>query len=118
MNKVLYKHWLDIICSQLPDNASVVSYDHSENFEASVSWELHNDPKRPHKESRVIEIEVPKETIETYVYKSKKRQEMDDGKLALEVSECFRGFNPNHDVPIGQASPKKRFVINESVLNS
>lgn len=118
MNKVLYKHWLDIIYPLLPDKASVTNYDHSKNFEASISWELDNDAKRPHKESRVIEIEVPDEVIDEYEAKSKERKEMDDKKLALQISEFFQDFNPNHDTPVGQATPKKRIVIGRSVLNS
>lgn len=118
MDKILYKHWLDLIYPLLPETASVTSYDHSDNFEASLSWELDNDPKRPHKESRIILIEIPKKTIDDYRNKSKIRQETDDNKLALQIKKFLQNFNPNHDTPLGQSSPKKRLVISDAVLDS
>lgn len=118
MNKELYKHWLDVIYPVLPERASVTSFDHSEKFEASMSWELDCDPRRPHKESRIIVIEIPKTTVDDYKNKSINRQKMDDKKLMTEVKEFLQDFNPDHDTPLGQSPPEKRLVISGAVLDS
>ncbi len=118
MNKALYKHWLEIICSLLPNKASISSTDHSEKFVASISWELDNDPERPHKRSRILVIEIPQETVEDYKNKSVAKQKADDKKLAQQIKELLQDFNPDHDAPIGQEAPEKRLVIGNAILDS
>ena len=118
MDKELHRQWLGIISPLFPDGAYITSRDDLDDFKASVSWLLNNDLAQSDKMSRVVVIEITKETINEYTMKSQIKQKNDNGKLYLQVREFLSAFDPNHDTPVGESPPEVKLVVCTAVLNS
>ena len=118
MDKKLHKHWLNIVNPIFPEGAELTSKDSMDDFLVSASWLMNNDPHHPNKRSRTVTIEVPKDTIDSYMNKSAARKAEDDKKLYSQAKEFIHLFNPNHDTPDDIAPPEARFVACSSVLDS
>lgn len=118
MDKSIHARWMVMLNPLFPDDALLTSSDAADDFLLYASWKLNNDPKRPNKRSRTVVIEVPQNTIDDYLEKSKTRQLDDDQKLYLQVKEFIHLFNPDHDTPPDETPPEVRLVACGSVLDS
>ncbi len=118
MTEDLLDYWLRLITPFFPANAWIVSRFSDGGHFIQIDWKLENDPRRPNKRSRKIQITISEEAIDDYLDKNKMDRELSDIKLTELITERYKHFNPDHDAGTSSAVSTEKWRISRDALNA
>lgn len=117
MTEDLLDYWLRIITPYFPTNAWIASRLSEGDHVIEIDWRLENDPHRPNKRSRKIQIIIPEGAIDDYLDKNKAERELSDDKMKKWISERYNHFNPDPDASTSKYVSTDKWRISRDVLN-
>lgn len=82
-----------------------------------ATWRLAGDPFRPAKRSRMIRIVISREALEDYAGGPDGVRLASDQRLAAWLECQLKGFDPNHDTPLGVEPPAVTWIVSTLDLN-
>ena len=118
MAEDLLDYWVRLITPIFPTNAWIVSTYSKDNHIIQIDWNLRNDPQRPGKRSRKIQIIIKEDAIEDYLNKNKPERELYGTILKQLICERYDHFNPDNDSHTPRSVPTEKWLISKDVLNS
>ena len=118
MTEDLLDFWVRLITPIFPENAWIVSSCSDDNHIILIDWKLRNDPQRPSKRSRKIQIIIKEDAIEDYLDKGEHDRELYGNTLKQLVREWYNHFNPDNDSLTTRSIPTEKWLISKSVLNT
>jgi hypothetical protein len=117
MTEDLLDFWVRLITPIFPENAWIVSSDSKDNHIILIDWKIRNDPKRPGKRSRKIQVTIKEDTIDDYLNKNKPEREIYSTALKRLIGEWYNNFNPDNDSLTNRSVPTEKWLISREVLN-
>ena len=117
MTEDLLDYWLRIIKPLFPTNAWVASSVSGGDHLIQIDWNLENDPHRPNKRSRKIEIIIKEEAIDDYLNKNMDERALSDIKMKQWISERYNNFSFDQDAHTFNAASPDRWRISKGVLS-
>jgi hypothetical protein len=118
MTEDLLDYWVRLITPIFPENAWIVSSYSDENHVIQIDWNLRNDPKRPSKRSRKIQITIKEDAIDDYLNKNKPEREQYGIILKQLIGDWYNRFNPDNDSLTHRSVPTEKWLISRDVLNT
>lgn len=82
-----------------------------------ASWPLDDDPDRPNKRSKKLEILITQEACEDFRDAPEDRQRAALERLRKNLSDRLSDFDPNHNAPIRVGPPIERWEIHTGDIN-
>ncbi len=82
-----------------------------------VSWKLGTDPTRPNKRSKTVRVVVSEEAVEDYERGSAGERLAADWRFERWLLRRLRGFDPEHQAPLGHEPQAEAWVIETVELN-
>ena len=116
MTEDLLDYWLGIIKPLFPTNAWVASRLSGGDYLINIDWKLNNDPRRPSKRSRKIEIIIEEKVIDAYLNKDKDKRVSADIKMKQWISERYNQFTLDHGTNTYNSMPPDKWRISIDVL--
>jgi hypothetical protein len=101
-----------------PDNAEINSFERSSDLIIKIRWKLTNDPNRPNKPSRRIEIIIPEDVMEDYLEKNTDNQSKDNEKIKQFIEQKFKKFNPEPETPLYASPPVEQWIVTHNIFDS
>lgn len=89
MTEDLLDFWVRLIKPFFPANAWIVARYAGEDHVIEIDWKLDDDPERPNRRSRKIQITITEGAIEEYLDKGKKEREQFEISLKKLIDERF-----------------------------
>ena len=117
MAEDLLDFWVRLITPIFPTNAWIVSRFSKNNHIIQIDWKLGNDPQKPSKRSKTIEITIKEDAIEDYLDKNKKDRELSDIMLKEFICERYNHFISDNDIHANQYASTEKWLISRDVLN-
>ena len=118
MAEDLLDFWVRLITPIFPTNAWIVSRFSKNNHIIQIDWRLGNDPQKPSKRSKTIEITIKEDAIEDYLDKNKLDRELYGILLKNLICERYNHFDPDIDARTSQYIPVEKWLISKDVLNT
>ena len=110
------RHLAEIVRRVFPPHADVHEIP-SGDIRIRADWNLGDDPERPNKRSRPIEVVISEEAVEDYTSGSVEGRRQADERLRLYLSTCLKSFRAEHDVARHIPIPAEEWVVNTRRLN-
>lgn len=110
-------HFRELVESQLPDNSRILMPRGSKDMMILATWRLAGDPFRAAKRSRMIRIVISREALEDYGGETDGVRLASDQRLASWLQRQLKGFDPNHDAPLGVEPPAVTWMVSTVDLN-
>jgi len=117
MSEDLLDFWVRLITPIFPENAWIVSSDFKDNHIILIDWKIRNDPKRPGKRSRKIQVTIKEDAIDDYLNKNKPEREIYSIALKRLIGEWYNNFNPDNDSLTNRSVPMEKWLVSRKVLN-
>jgi len=114
----LLDYWVRLITPIFPENAWIVSSYSNDNHIILIDWNLRNDPKRPGKRSRKIQITIKEDAIDDYLNKNKPEREIYGIGLKQLIGERYNHFNPDNDSLTTRSAPTEKWLISKEFFNA
>jgi hypothetical protein len=105
MNESIVKDWIRQVRPLFPKHARI-EMDGGSDIALRIDWELRNDPRRPHKRSRVIRIVIPEEVIEPSA-----DLKAAGSRLVGIIKDKLCAFDADHATPKCGRRPVEQWVI-------
>jgi hypothetical protein len=118
MTEDLLDYWVRLIKPLFPINAWIVSRLSDDDYLIQIDWNLENEPRRPNKRSKKIQITISADAIENYLDKNKKDREVSDGTLKKLILERYNHVSPDRNTHATQAASTEKWLISRDVLNA
>ncbi len=118
MAEDLLDYWVRLITPIFPENAWIVSSYSNDNHIILIDWKLRNDPKRPGKRSRKIQITIKEDAIDDYLDKNKTEREIYGITLKQLIGGWYNHFIPDNDSLTTRSVPTEKWLISRDVLNA
>lgn len=112
----LLDYWVKLIKVIFPANAWIASRFLNNDHLVQIDWNLEDDPKRPNRRSKKIEIIIKEDSIDDYLDKSRQDRELSDAMLKKHIGDRFRQFNSD-DAGATQYASTVRWLIPKYVFN-
>jgi len=117
MTEDLLDFWVRLITPIFPENAWIVSSDFKDNHIILIDWKIRNDPKRPGKRSRKIQVTIKEDAIDDYLNKNKPEREIYSSAIKRLIGKWYNHFNPDNDSLTNRSVPTEKWLISREVLN-
>jgi hypothetical protein len=117
MAEDLLDFWVRLITPIFPENAWIVSSYYKDSHIILIDWKTRNDPKRPGKRSRKIQVTIKEDAIDDYLNKNKPEREIYSIALKRLIGEWYNHFNPDNDSLTTRSVPTEKWLISRKVLN-
>jgi hypothetical protein len=118
MTEDLLDYWVRLIKPLFPMNAWIVSRLSDDDYLIQVDWNLENEPRRPNKRSKKIQITISSEAIEDYLDKNKKDREVSDVAMKKLILERYNNVNPDRNANGNQSGSVEKWLISTDELNA
>jgi hypothetical protein len=118
MAEDLLDYWVRLIIPIFPANAWVVASYSNGNHIILIDWKLGNDPKRPGKRSRKIQITIKEDAIDDYLNRNKPEREIYGITLKKLIGERYHHFVPDNDSLTTRSVPTEKWLISKDILNA
>jgi hypothetical protein len=116
MTEDLLDYWVRLLKPFFPMNAWIVTRYAKDDHIIEIDWNLDNEPGRPNRRSRKIQITISNGAIEDYLDKDKKEREVFECSLTKLIQERF--ISPDKEVQAGTSSSADRLFIAKDTLNA
>jgi hypothetical protein len=101
-----------------PPEAEFEFYTKDSDLHVSVSWTLKGVPSRPFKQSRIIVLRIPRESLDDYLYVDSPTRRRAEKQLIAFAKKKLETFNPQHSEPAGRVPPEEWWDVGRSVFQS
>jgi hypothetical protein len=118
MTEDLLDYWVKLIKPFFPANAWIVARYSGADHIIEIDWKLDDDPKRPNRRSRKIQITISCEAIEDYLGKNKKERELFDIMLKKLIHEKYIYASPDQQDHEASSASIDKLVIARDTLNA
>jgi len=108
---------LKAIQAAMPVHAEIQGIRGAGCVNVMVSWRLNDDPDRPNKRSKTIEITVSREAADDFANASAADQARAFARVSAFLGNCLAQFDPSHDTPRYESPPVVHWVINTDLVN-
>jgi hypothetical protein len=116
MSEDLLDYWVRLLKPFFPANAWIVTRYAKDDHIIEIDWNLDNEPGRPSRRSRKIQITISNGAIEDYLDKDKKEREVFECSLTKLIQERF--ISPDKEVQAATSSSADRLFIAKDTLNA
>lgn len=103
--------WVEITRAIFPDDAQITHPPAGASVWLRIRWKIRNDPKRPHKPARGINIYFTREFCKAYESLDQAGQAAWDTKVHTILTDRYAAFNPDHNAPHGAPMPTESWFI-------
>jgi hypothetical protein len=107
MPKSFVNEWVRLIRPLFPKNARI-EINRGGDVIFRIDWKLRNDPARPYKRSRLIQVTVPEEAIDACTDLRKA-----GSRFKTLIEDRLSVFHPDHDTPKCGSPPKEVWIVTE-----
>lgn len=111
MSEAPLARWVQITGSLFPDDAQITHPPAGASVWLRIRWKIRNDPKRPNKLARGINIYFTREFCKAYESLNQAGQDEWDVKVRDILAERYATFNPDHNVQHGAPMPSESWFI-------
>jgi hypothetical protein len=118
MTEDLLDYWVRLIKPFFPANAWIVTRYAKDDHIIEIDWNLDNEPGRPSRRSRKIQITISDGVIDDYLDKNKKEREAFESSLTKLIQERFNLVDPDKQGQAGTSSSADRLFIARDTLNA
>lgn len=118
MTEDLLDYWVRLLKPFFPANAWIVTRYAKDDHIIEIDWNLDNEPGRPNRRSRKIQITISNGAIEDYLDKDKKEREVFESSLTKLIQERYNLIDPDKQAPSGASSSADRLFITKDTLNA
>ncbi|HWA12740.1 MAG TPA: hypothetical protein VHA15_06585 [Burkholderiales bacterium] len=108
--------WVEITHSVFPPDAQVTHPPAGASVWLRVRWKVRNDPKRPNKPARGVNIYFTREFCKAYEALDPSGQAAWDGKVRSILAQRFAAFDPDHNAPHGTPMPAESWFITPGAI--
>jgi hypothetical protein len=105
MAKSFVNEWVGLIRPLFPKNARI-EINRGGDVIFRIDWKLRNDPARPYKRSRLIQVTVPEEAIDACTDFRKA-----GSRFKTLIEDRLSVFHPDHDTPKCGSPPKEVWIV-------
>lgn len=117
MTEDLLDFWVRLIRPFFPANAWIVARYAGEDHLIELDWKLDDDPERPNRRSRKIQITISEEAVEQYLDKDKKEREQFETSLKKLINERFNRPGSEPQVREGSSASADKLRIGRGTLD-
>ena len=111
MSEAPLARWVQITGSLFPDDAQITHPPAGASVWLRIRWKIRNDPKRPNKLARGINIYFTREFCKAYESLDQAGQDAWDAKVRDILAKRYATFNPDHNAPHGAPMPTESWFI-------
>lgn len=108
--------FIQIVAETMPANADVRRVPSARELILRVDWALQDDPERPSKNSKTIEICVTHDALSDFKSASVANQSGAGRRIRAFLTLRLAQFDPAHYVPMHEIPPVERWVIDSATL--
>lgn len=108
--------WVEITQSIFPADAQITHPPAGASVWLRIRWKIRNDPKRPHKPARGVNIYFTREFCKAYEVLDAAGQSAWDEKVRAILAERYATFNPDHNAPHGAPMPTESWFITPGAI--
>jgi len=116
MTEVSLARWVEIAQSIFPHDAQITHPPAGASVWLRVRWKIHNDPKRPNKPARGVNVYFTREFCKAYESLDQAGQAAWDAKVRDILSDRYATFNPDHNAPHGAPMPTESWFITPGAI--
>jgi hypothetical protein len=109
-------HFRKLVQAEIPDDSRILMPHGQRDMIILTTWKL-QDPLRPSKRSRMIRILIIQEALEDYARGNDGHRLASDDRFTNWLKEQLKGFNPNHDSPLGVEPAPVTWNLSTMILN-
>jgi hypothetical protein len=110
-------HFRDLVEVQLPDESRILTPRGGQDMMILATWRLTTDAFRASKRSRMIRIVIAEEALQEYARGDDGARLASDARFGAWLQRQLRGFDPDHDSPLGVEPPAVTWHVGTQVLN-
>ena len=103
--------WVEIVQAIFPEDTQITHPPAGASVWLRIRWKIRNDPKRPNKSARGINIYFTREFCKAYESFDQAGQATWDAKVRDILVERYATFNPDHNAPHGAPMPTESWFI-------
>lgn len=118
MTEDLLDYWVRLIKPFFPANAWIVTRYAGDDHVIEIDWKLEDEPGRPNRRSRKIQITISEEAIEDYLDKDRKEREGFEISLKKLIHERYSHFIAGTPVQGGGSASMDKLLIARDTLNT
>jgi hypothetical protein len=118
MTEDLLDYWVRLIKPFFPENAWIVTRYQGDDHIIEIDWKLDDDPERPNRRSRKIQITISDGAIEDYLDRNKKERELFEIGLKKLIHEKYNHSDPNQPIQTGSSASTDKLRIAKDTLNA
>jgi len=108
--------WVEITRTVFPEDAQITHPPAGASVWLRIRWKIRNDPKRPNKPARGVNIYFTREFCKAYENLDPASQPAWDAKVRDILAERFATFNPDHNAPHGSPMPAESWFITPGAI--
>ena len=117
-----FRRWRAIAIRVFPEDARVIAMPAWEVPESSewrllVSWKLHSDPMRPARRSKIVQLVVSSEAVDSYARSPAGARPSADARLEAWLRVKLGSFDGDHDTYEGFEPPVVSWTLHVRELN-
>ena len=102
---------------QFPQGARIIVPPGEGEYVLLASWKLGTDAERKSKRSKTVRVALTAEAVEDYLRASAGQREYSEARFEALLRRRLVAFDPDHDSPLGHATPVDRWSIGTIELN-
>jgi len=118
MTEDLLDYWVRLLKPFFPANAWIVTRYAKDDHIIEIDWNLDNEPGRPNRRSRKIQITISDGAIEDYLDKNKNERELFETSLKKLIHERYNHSAPDEQVHRGSSASADKLLIARNTLNA
>jgi hypothetical protein len=118
MTEDLLDYWVRLLKPFFPSNAWFVTRYSGDDHIIEIDWKLDDDPERPNRRSRKIQITISGGAIEDYLDKDKKGRELFEISLKKLVHEHYNHSSPDQQDHAGSSASADKLRIARDTFNA
>jgi len=118
MAEDLLDYWVRLIKPFFPKNAWIVTRYLGDDHFIEIDWKLDDDPKRPDRRSRKIQITISNGVIEDYLDKDKHERELFEISLKKLIHERYDHSRHDEQARVGASALTDKLFIVRNMLNA
>lgn len=117
MTEDLLDHWVKLISPFFPTHAWIVTRYSGDNHIIEIDWKLNDDPRRPHRRSRKIQITISSGAIVDYLDKNKEDRRLFEISLRKLIHERFNHSHSVQQIDTGSSQSMDRMLVTKDMIN-
>jgi hypothetical protein len=101
----------EVLTLLLPEDAELQVIDEFNEYQANFCWPLKNDPNRPHKRSKMVQLKIQENAMLDLTNVGNKLEAKTLIDLETYLKSQLYEFEPDHQTPKGLSEPIEKWEI-------